>query len=89
MRRVAVAGAAPPLPQRQTLVSCPQAAPGVDSASVDLDSGIATVLAKATDQYELAFTQAPKLVALVAGAGFSSEVHFGGDEDSEELEPDQ
>ena len=56
---------------------------------MDLDAGIATVFAKATDQYELAFTRAPKLVALIADAGFASEVYFGGDEDPEELEADQ
>ena len=49
-----------------------------------LDSGLATVIVRATDQYEAAFSKAPRLVSLVSEAGFEGEVFFGGEDDDEE-----
>jgi len=56
-----------------------QAMPEVASAKVDLQSGIATVDVRATDQLDAAMNALPKVVQQVADLGFGAEPHFGDD----------
>ena len=53
--------------------------PEVASAKVDLQSGIATVDVRATDQLDAAMNALPKVVQQVADLGFGAEPHFGDD----------
>jgi hypothetical protein len=59
-----------------------QELPCVASATVSLDTGIATVSVHAADQFEAATQQLPLVVQAVTGAGFAAEPHFGDDTDS-------
>ena len=56
-----------------------QGLPGVASAAVSLDTGIATVSVRAADQFEAATQQLPLVVQAVKNAGFEAEPHFGDD----------
>ena len=58
---------------------CLKVLPGVHSAAVSLETGIATVLVLAADQFEAATERLPRVVESVQQLGFEAEPYFGDD----------
>ena len=48
----------------------------VSTVKINLETGIATVDVRATDQFDAAMNALPKVVEAVRGLGFGAEPHF-------------
>lgn len=48
----------------------------MSTVKVNLEAGMATVVVRATDQFDAAMNALPKVVEAVRGLGFGAEPHF-------------